>query len=411
LLETIAFAVFGVGLGTFTGLIPGIHVNNITPFLAAFAATSTMPPMNVVAVIVSMALTHTFLSYIPAAFLGVPEEGTALSVLPAHRLVLEGRGYDAIRLTALGSLGGLMLGAALVVPLILMVGPAYEFIRPCMHWLLIGIIAVMVALEKNLSSIIWAVTIFMLSGMLGLLTLDTNLCRADAALMPLLGGLFGVSVLLVGAFSESILPEQYLEEEPLELRPNFRAICAGTSAGVLTGIIPGIGPAQGTVLAQLATGSSGNEGFLVSVSGVDTSKALVSFVALYAIGRPRSGAAVAVGEIMEVGLNELVFLIGVALLAGGLAAMIHLQLGRLAAKHIGRLPYRVMCIAVIASVVAMTVYYAGWMGLPILLTATAIGLLPAAARVKRTHCMGVIMLPCILYFAGLKDAVISVLGL
>ncbi|KXB09468.1 hypothetical protein AKJ35_00800 [candidate division MSBL1 archaeon SCGC-AAA833F18] len=64
-----------------------------------------------------------------------------------------------------------------------------------------------------------------------------------------------------------------------------------------------------------------------------------------------------------------------------------------------------------ASIIVFSIYYAGVWGIPILATATAIGLLPAAVGVKRTHCMGVIILPCILYFAGLKDVVLAALGL
>jgi putative membrane protein len=70
-----------------------------------------------------------------------------------------------------------------------------------------------------------------------------------------------------------------------------------------------------------------------------------------------------------------------------------------------------MCLAVIAGMVGLTFHYTGLIGLLVLATATAIGLLPAAVGVRRTHCMGVIMVPCILYFAGLKDAVLAGLGL
>ena len=135
-------------------------------------------------------------------------------------------------------------------------------------------------------------------------------------------------------------------------------------------------------------------------------------MALYAIARPRSGAAVAVDQLVDkVGFNEMLFLIGVALVAGGIATVLHLRLGRLAARHIGRLPYRGMCLTVISGMAVMTFLYAGLMGLLILATATAIGVLPAVAKVKRTHAMGVIMMPVILYFAGLKDAVLSAFGL
>jgi len=114
---------------------------------------------------------------------------------------------------------------------------------------------------------------------------------------------------------------------------------------------------------------------------------------------------------MDIGFRELVFLVGVALFVGGIAVILHMKLGRFAARNIGRLPYRATCIAVIVSIAGLSFYYSGLIGLLILATATAIGILPAVVNVKRTHCMGVIMLPCILYFAGLKGSVLAAFGL
>jgi len=409
--DVLAFTALGVALGIFTGFLPGIHVNNLTPMLLALAVGSAFAPMTLAAAIVAMTITNTFISYIPATFLGAPEPGTELSVLPAHRLLMQGKGYEAIKLTAIGCFGGLLLSAALIWPMLLFIGPAYSAIRPQMHFLLAAVVIVMVALEKSKAGIFWAVAIFLLSGFLGLLSLDTNLIRGDVALMPLLSGLFGVSTLLLSLGNTGSMPEQRIDDGPLEMRRDLKPLFAGTAAGALTGIIPGIGPSQGTVLAQLATRSGGTREFIVSVSGVNTAKALFSFVALYAIGRARSGAAVAVEQLMEVGFKELVFLVGVALFVGGIAVILHMKLGRFAARNIGRLPYRATCIAVIASIVGLTIYYSGLIGLLILATATAIGILPAVVNVKRTHAMGVIMLPCILYFAGLKGSVLAALGL
>ncbi len=62
MLEVLACTLLGVGLGTFTGLIPGVHVNNLAPLLVGAAAVSGLPPMNLVAVIVAMMMTHTFIS-------------------------------------------------------------------------------------------------------------------------------------------------------------------------------------------------------------------------------------------------------------------------------------------------------------------------------------------------------------
>jgi putative membrane protein len=280
-----------------------------------------------------------------------------------------------------------------------------------MHWLLLFVISIMIFLEGSKAGIVWAILIFLLSGFLGLLTLDTNLLGGDVALMPLLSGLFGASVLLPSIVSKSSLPEQYVEDDAVRVRKTFRPICAGTAAGAVTGIIPGIGPSQGTVLAQMATRSSGTEEFLTAVSSVNTSKALFSLVALFAIGRARSGAAVAVGQLMDVGAIELTLLVGVALLAGGLAAVLAVRFARLAAKHMDALPYPPLCFVVLISIVGMVFFYSGFAGLLVFATATAIGMLPAFVHVKRTHCMGVIMVPCILCFAGMKGGVLAALGI
>jgi putative membrane protein len=408
MLELLACTMAGVGLGVVTGLVPGLHVNNLTPIMLVIAASSSL---GLVALIVAMSITNVFISYIPSTFLGAPEEGTELSVLPAHRLLLEGRGYHAVKLTIWGCLGGLILSSLVLLPFLLVITPAYETIGPHMHWLLISVVVAMILLERSKERILWATFIFFLSGLLGLLVLDSNLMAGDAGLMPLLSGLFGVSVLLPSITAGASLPEQNLEDEPLEARKTLKPLCAGTTAGAITGMIPGIGPSQGTVLAQVATKSSGTEEFLTAVSSVNTSKALFSFVALYAIGRARSGAAVAVQQVMDVGATELLLLIGVALLAGGISAVLGLKLGKLAAKHMERVPYRALCIAVLGLIVAMTFFYSGVVGLLVLATATAVGILPAAVGVKRTHAMGVIMLPCILFFAGAKGGALKMLGL
>ena len=48
------------------------------------------------------------------------------------------------------------------------------------------------------------------------------------------------------------------------------------------------------------------------------------------------------------------------------------------------------------------------MGLLILFTSISIGLLCAYLEIKRSHCMGVLLLPSILFFAEINPLVISV---
>ena len=50
-----------------------------------------------------MAITHTFIDFIPSIFLGAPDEDSVLSILPGHKLLLKGYAYTGIILTLYGS--------------------------------------------------------------------------------------------------------------------------------------------------------------------------------------------------------------------------------------------------------------------------------------------------------------------
>lgn len=407
MITLILWMLAGVLLGVVTGMIPGLHVNNLTPAFVILAGGSGS--VEIASLIVAMSITNVFVSYIPSTYLGVPEEGTELSVLPAHRLLLDGRGHYAVKLVVFGCLGGLLAGAVFLLPFLVVVGPAYEAVKPYMHWLLLFVVVVMIAIERSPSKIAWSCVIFVLSGFLGLIALDGGILKSETALMPLLSGLFGASVLLPSIASNCRLPEQKIDdEEPQGLK---KPILTGAFAGAVTGIIPGIGPSQGTVLVQLVSGCRGEEDFLAAVSSVNTSKAMFSFAALYAIERGRSGAAVAVGQILEIGNRELAIMVGASLFAGGMAGLLTLKLSKMMAKGMSKLPYRGMCAAVLTFITVLVFLYSGLIGLLVFATATSIGILPAVVQVKRTHAMGVILLPCILFFAGVKESALSMLGL
>src|SRR3989344_2556289 len=106
LIQIIIFLVGGIIAGTFTGLAPGIHINLIGAFLASLSLSlfSSLNPIYFVVFIVSMAITNTFLDFIPSIYLGAPEDGTELSILPGHEMLKEGRAHEAVLITMLGAL-------------------------------------------------------------------------------------------------------------------------------------------------------------------------------------------------------------------------------------------------------------------------------------------------------------------
>jgi len=167
LLASLLFTLMGVSAGIITGLIPGLHVNNWAAIVVAsqgalaglviFIFGWTFPSPEEVAIIVSClivgnAISHTFLDFIPSIFLGAPEAETALSVLPGHRMLLKGRGYEAVKLSAYGSLMAVFLALALVLPFRMIMGSpgyVYEKLKPVIYCILLLVAALLILTEGS----------------------------------------------------------------------------------------------------------------------------------------------------------------------------------------------------------------------------------------------------------------------
>src|SRR3990167_3829298 len=104
-LEFLFVILAGVFAGIITGLVPGIHINLVAVMMLSSSAflLNYFSPLSLALFIVAMSVTHTFLDAIPSIFLGAPDSGLELSVLPGHKLLLDGRGYEAVFLTVVGS--------------------------------------------------------------------------------------------------------------------------------------------------------------------------------------------------------------------------------------------------------------------------------------------------------------------
>src|SRR5438445_2608412 len=111
--EIFLFIILGTVLGVLTGLIPGLHVNTLIPILVTLPFFTNSPELFSV-FLICLGVSQIFSSFIPSIFLGAPEEDTALSVLPGHRILLEGKGLEAIKLVALSGCLSLFLTVVLI---------------------------------------------------------------------------------------------------------------------------------------------------------------------------------------------------------------------------------------------------------------------------------------------------------
>ena len=61
-----------------------------------------------------------------------------------------------------------------------------------------------------------------------------------------------------------------------------------------------------------------------------------------------------------------------------------------------------MSILSLLLVLVLVYLVTGWFGVLLTLLSACVGLLPILSGVSRTHCMGVLLVPTILYFLGLS---------
>ncbi len=438
----IFFCFLGVLTGILTGLLPGLHVNNIAlillsltgfflssfSFLFEYGISSEFIFMLIGVFILSCALSHSFHDTIPSTFLGAPDPDTALSVLPAHDLLLKGHGFEAVSLSALGSFGAVVFCFLLLLPIRFIIGSPlffYDVLKDIMVFVLVAISILMICTEKSkidlfnkggifppVLGMLFALFVFLLSGFFGFvifeLYVDSPIGLESPVLFPSLAGLFGMPTLVTSLMTKPVIPEQDLSEPVLDVKAkkaSILSVVTGSLGGILVSIIPGITSATGTVISMNARGESDKKQTIVTLSAVNTACAFFVVVMMFVILKSRSGAALAVMSIISVDewsgflIPEFLCYFLISLLLGGVFSyFLTLKIGKIFARKFANVPYALLVKSTITLIGALVFLFTGFMGLLILLISTFIGLLPVEFGVRRSHCMGVLLIPIIFYF-------------
>ena len=191
-IEIILSLLIGICFGIITGIIPGIHINLISAILLGISSSLIYTsPLNLSVFIISMSVTHTFIDAIPSIFLGAPDSSQALGVLPGHRYLLKGKGLRAVKLTAIGSYGAIIVSIILFPIFILFVKYLYPYLEIYVKYFIVIVIIFMILKDKKK---LWSIIIFIISGVLGIIVLSSNTIQNP--LFPMLSGMFGISTLI-----------------------------------------------------------------------------------------------------------------------------------------------------------------------------------------------------------------------
>jgi len=414
----ISFALIGTALGCITGLVPGFHANNIAIILlslygsiSAFLLSISFIKGEMISIlmgiiIISTSIAHTFVNIIPSTFIGAPEEDTALLLLPAHSLLLEGRGYEAISLSAAGSYGAVMMAFILLIPFRFLIGPPGDFywlVDRIVPWILLAVSAVLILTERSKMHVLYAVAVFLLSGIFGMeiMGMDSSspFGMNISLLFPALAGLFGMPTLL-HSLNVPSLPEQGLGEKEVDFVEGWKDVATGTIAGALVSLLPGVTSAVATIMAMVARRKKDRENVIVTLSAVNTATSFFVLAVLFMVEKARSGSAIVLDEIMDVERwsnavppYSLCYLLMAVVITSLVSYYATKFFGKIIAVHISHIPYGMIARASVTFIFVMVTLFTGVTGVIVLATGTLIGLLCLELGIRRSLCMGVLILP------------------
>ncbi|ADG12819.1 protein of unknown function DUF112 transmembrane [Methanocaldococcus infernus ME] len=382
----VIYIILGSLCGIFTGLIPGIHPNNIVALSFIF---SPLLGENYPYFLVSLVITHYFINFIPSALLGVPDDETAMSVLPMHKLTLKGRAYEAIFLAGLGSFLGVIFSLVISLIIVLLsfdINKVYLVIKPFLPIILSLFILHQILTSKNIYDLL---TIF-LSGIFGIIIFYLN-PSFNSTLTAVFTGMFGIPLLLNNLKEQKFIT-QHIKEVEFKLS-YLKSIFFSSVVGFFRMFLPAVSGAQLNYILGKIIKEEDIENFLVSQGSIVLSNEVFSLLAVFFIGTGRSGTAKALETL---NLNLLSLLLA-TFLASTLAFIILINLSKYLIKVLQRVNFKVVSVFFIflsSSIVIIISYNHLLYHLVVYLTSIAIGLI--ATRGNMSNMINVLTFPTIL---------------
>ncbi len=396
MLEFVLAILAGLFLGSLTGITPGIHINTISALLIAnLSAFSFMSTTSLVAFIVSLAITHTILDFIPSILTGATDEESFLSVLPGHEMLIQGKGREAILLVLVGALTAIPLILIIIIPFIKLIPLVYEKITYFIPFILIFISLYLIIREdKTLTALV----VFLASGILGYSALNSPV---KDPLLPLLGGLFGASSIIISLNQKVKIPYQ----EPISLKniknlkkDYIKSILGSAISSPLCSFLPAIGSGHAATISSEIIPQS-RKSFLIMLGTINLVVMTLSFATLYSIDKTRTGAAAAIKEIVrELNSADLFNIISIAIASIIIVSFIALLITNLFIRILEKVNYRNISIVMLIILTTAVVTLSNIQGLIVFITSTAWGIFAIKSNIRRINLMGVLLVPTIIFY-------------
>ncbi|MEM3408350.1 MAG: tripartite tricarboxylate transporter permease [Candidatus Micrarchaeia archaeon] len=391
-LSLISTFIFGIILGSLAGLIPGIHPNTISQIISNL---NVQDNFELAAIIIITAAVNNMVALLPAIFLFIPDSDSVLSILPAQKLVLNGKGRLAVLVCAISALLTLLF-LVFIIPLAYIFLPLlFPVIKPYLAYILILFSVFFLLQEKKIKESLF---VFLISGFFGYLILSTSISSLlQESLFAVFVGFFALSSIILSFNEKSLIPEQRNESYKIEIGKSFIIIILLSSLiGAVADLFPAINsPAQ---LATFVSPFAGNPLlFLSSTTSITISHYANSIVALERIGKARTGTLVNINQLIsDVNVTLLIWFIAFYFVGTIIGILLLLGFSEIFISAINKIDQRLISFSVLIFLILSVFLFSGVFGLLTCILATFIGLLPPLLGVRRTNLMAFLIIPSIL---------------
>ena len=204
-------------------------------------------------------------------------------------------------------------------------------------------------------------------------------------------------MLILSIKNKTKIPKQEITKipKPKIIKPLLGALIASP----LCSFLPGMGSGQAAIIGNIISRVN-RKGFLVLLGATNTLVMGFSFISLYIISKARTGAAVAIKEIINTLSFDTLILILITIVISGIFSFFLTEiLAKKFSTKINKINYTLLSSITLSILVLLVTLISGFLGLITLIISIITGILCISFNVKRVNMMGCLLLPVIiLYF-------------
>jgi TctA family transporter len=387
--------IIGVIIGFILGLIPNVHINTISYIFVFINLFSKF--QNNFYLFLSIAISQTITSFVPASLFGIPNTENILILFPTQKLFLEGKAKLSVFLCLFGSLLGSFI-CILFFPVLFLLFTVLGNYSLFIYLFLIFILIYFIFSEKNNISKLVVFSIIIFSGVLGIFTLKYNYFSIEPLFICVFG-LFALPHLLISIFSKST---KVFQEINLNININLKESFLNSFLGVVSSLfiilIPSFSSSQASLLVTKLKKLNAFQ-YIISYSAITISSLLFSFYLVINFSKSRLGyiSILFQNNIIPNNIDYILFIFVIIFSVLFVIFLIIICIDSII-TFINYINHKFTNIFILLFSVTLIIFLFGFQSIIFLIISTFIGFLPIVFNKNKLILMSYIIIPTLLYY-------------